>query len=67
MVASSHGVFKRLFDALADLLARHCRVLTVVARGETIARAREKVYANIARIHFDGCHYRRDIALIEET
>ena len=50
-----------------EVLTSGGRVLTVVARGETIARAREKVYANIARIHFDGCHYRRDIALIEET
>ena len=42
------------------------RVLTVVATGRTITEAREKVYANLPRIHFEGCHYRRDIALIEE-
>jgi phosphoribosylamine--glycine ligase len=42
------------------------RVLTVVARGETLAEAREKVYVNIPRIHFEGCHYRKDIALIKE-
>jgi phosphoribosylamine--glycine ligase len=42
------------------------RVLTVVAMGKTIAEAREKVYANITRIHFEGCHYRKDIALIKE-
>ena len=41
------------------------RVLTVVATGKTIAEAREKIYANIPRIHFDGCHYRRDIADIK--
>jgi phosphoribosylamine--glycine ligase len=41
------------------------RVLTVVARGNTIAEAREKVYANISRIHFEGCHYRKDIAEIK--
>jgi phosphoribosylamine--glycine ligase len=41
------------------------RVLTVVAKGKTIAEAREKVYANIIRIHFEGCHYRTDIALIK--
>jgi phosphoribosylamine--glycine ligase len=41
------------------------RVLTVVAKGKTLAEAREKVYANIPRIHFDGCHYRKDIALIK--
>ena len=41
------------------------RVLTVVAVGKTIAEARDKVYANIPRIHFEGCHYRKDIALIK--
>jgi phosphoribosylamine--glycine ligase len=42
------------------------RVLTVAAVGKTIAEAREKVYANISRIHFEGCHYRNDIALLKE-
>ncbi len=41
------------------------RVLTVVAKGKTLAQAREKVYANISRIKFEGCHYRKDIALIK--
>lgn len=41
------------------------RVLTVVATGKTIAEAREKIYANIPKIYFDGCHYRRDIALVK--
>jgi phosphoribosylamine--glycine ligase len=40
------------------------RVLTVVAMGKTIAEARDKVYANIPRIHFEGCQYRTDIAKI---
>lgn len=38
------------------------RVLTVVASGETLVQARERVYLNLPRIHFEGCHYRRDIA-----
>ena len=42
------------------------RVLTVVASGSTIAEAREKVYNNIGRIHFEGCHYRKDIALFKK-
>ena len=42
------------------------RVLTVVAMGKTIAQAREKVYANISRIHFKDCHYRKDIAMIRK-
>ena len=41
------------------------RVLTVVAMGKNIAEAREKVYHNISRIYFKGCHYRRDIADIK--
>ncbi len=41
------------------------RVLTVVATGKTLAEAREKVYANISRVKFKGCHYRQDIADIK--
>ncbi len=41
------------------------RVLTVVATGRTLAEARKKVYNNIPRIHFEGCHYRKDIAEIK--
>jgi phosphoribosylamine--glycine ligase len=40
------------------------RVLTVVAAGKNLNEAREKVYNNIPRIHFEGCYYRRDIAKI---
>ena len=48
-----------------QVLTNGGRVLTVVATGNTIAQAREKVYANIPRIHFEGCHYRKDIAVIK--
>ncbi|MHB0871177.1 MAG: phosphoribosylamine--glycine ligase [Chloroflexota bacterium] len=41
------------------------RVLTVVACAPTMAQARERVYRNVERIHFQGCHFRRDIALRE--
>ena len=41
------------------------RVLTVVGVGKDIAEAREKVYSNIPNIYFEGCHYRKDIALRE--
>jgi phosphoribosylamine--glycine ligase len=41
------------------------RTLTVSAKGKTLAEAREKVYANISRISFEGCQYRKDIALIK--
>ncbi|MBE9512949.1 MAG: phosphoribosylamine--glycine ligase [Chloroflexi bacterium] len=48
-----------------QVLTNGGRVLTVVATGKTIAEAREKVYNNIPRIHFEGCHYRKDIALVK--
>jgi len=41
------------------------RVLTVTATGKSMAEARAKVYRNLPRINFDGCHYRRDIAARE--
>ena len=41
------------------------RVLTVTATGNSMAEARAKVYSNLPRIHFDGCHYRTDIAARE--
>jgi len=48
-----------------EALTNGGRVLTVVALGKTIAQAREKVYQNIARISFEGAHYRKDIALFK--
>jgi phosphoribosylamine--glycine ligase len=41
------------------------RVLAVTACGKTMAEARNKVYENIIRIHFQDCHYRKDIAARE--
>ncbi len=37
------------------------RVLTVVGRGATFADARERAYAGVSAIRFDGMQYRRDI------
>ena len=39
------------------------RVLAVTALGRTTAAARERAYEAVSRIHFEGCYYRRDIAL----
>ncbi|MEO5717164.1 MAG: phosphoribosylglycinamide synthetase C domain-containing protein, partial [Chthoniobacterales bacterium] len=39
------------------------RVLAVTALGETIAAARDLAYQAVAKISFEGCYYRRDIAL----
>jgi phosphoribosylamine--glycine ligase len=47
-----------------EILTSGGRVLTVVATGKTLVEARDKVYANVPRIHFEGCHYREDIALL---
>ncbi len=37
------------------------RVLSVTARGETLAAAVNRAYAAVAKIRFQGAHYRRDI------
>ncbi|MDP2931271.1 MAG: phosphoribosylamine--glycine ligase [Chloroflexota bacterium] len=49
-----------------EVLTGGGRVLTVVATGKTVAEARRKVYANLPRIKFAGCHYRKDIADIKD-
>jgi phosphoribosylamine--glycine ligase len=41
------------------------RVLAVVGVGQDMAEARQKVYRNIGNIYFQGCYYRKDIALRE--
>jgi phosphoribosylamine---glycine ligase len=38
------------------------RVLTVTSLAKDLKAAREKVYKNIKKIQFEGCHYRNDIA-----
>jgi phosphoribosylamine--glycine ligase len=39
------------------------RVLAVTALGATTEAARTRAYEAVSRIHFEGCHYRRDVAL----
>ena len=39
------------------------RVLAITALGSSITEARERAYDAIRQIHFEGCHFRRDIAL----
>jgi phosphoribosylamine---glycine ligase len=41
------------------------RVLTLVARGATLAEARARVYSAVPRVSFDGMQYRRDIGLLD--
>ena len=50
-----------------DLVTDGGRVLTVTSVGRTIDKARDRVYANLARIRFTGSYYRRDIAAPPET
>ncbi|MGB2813815.1 MAG: phosphoribosylamine--glycine ligase [Dehalococcoidales bacterium] len=51
--------------ARGEVVTAGGRVLTVTATGKDLTEAREKVYNNIARIHFEGCQYRSDIAEIK--
>jgi phosphoribosylamine--glycine ligase len=39
------------------------RVLAVTALGSSLEAARATAYEAVSRIHFENCHYRRDIAL----
>lgn len=43
------------------------RVLAVTALGNTVEAARAQAYKAASVIHFDGCHYRRDIALARSS
>ncbi len=52
-------------DAAGQVVTNGGRVLTVVAAAPTLQAARDRTYANAARITFPGVHYRRDIAARE--
>ena len=52
-------------DANGGFVTNGGRVLAVTATAPTMAAARDKVYRNIERIHFDGMHYRTDIGASE--
>ena len=45
-----------------DILTSGGRVLGVTAWAADLSAAREAAYAAVKQIHFDGAHYRRDIA-----
>lgn len=47
------------------LLTSGGRVLNVVALGDTLDAAREKAYAEIEKVSFDGIYYRKDIGVIK--
>jgi phosphoribosylamine--glycine ligase len=58
-----HAGTKR--DGAGRFVTNGGRVLAVTAAARTFAAAREKVYRNIARISFEGMHYRTDIGASE--
>ncbi|HET7416871.1 MAG TPA: phosphoribosylamine--glycine ligase [Solirubrobacterales bacterium] len=49
-------------DSAGRLVTAGGRVVNVVALGPTVADARARAYEAAALIHFDGMHYRKDIA-----
>lgn len=52
-------------EADGRLVTSGGRALTVVARGASVIAARERVYANLGRILFDGARWRSDIGARE--
>jgi phosphoribosylamine--glycine ligase len=50
-------------DAGGEVVTAGGRVLSVTALGTSLQVAREQAYRAASCIHFDGCYYRRDIAL----
>ncbi len=50
-----------------DIVTAGGRVLAVTALGSTVEAARARAYDAVSRIHFENCHYRRDIALTAVT
>lgn len=56
-----HGGTRR--DANGRIVTAGGRVLGVTARGKTLAEARERAYATVDVVRFDGMHFRRDIGM----
>ena len=59
------GLVSQIKDVLASSEDRATKrhVLAVTALGSTRKAARARAYEAVSRIHFENCHYRRDIAL----
>lgn len=56
-----HAGTKRVHE---EIVTAGGRVLAVTALGPTLTAARNRAYEAVSRIHFEGCHFRRDIALM---
>jgi phosphoribosylamine---glycine ligase len=48
-------------DSFGNLITSGGRVLSVVNKSPTLFEARKKAYQEMAKINFDGIHYRKDI------
>jgi phosphoribosylamine--glycine ligase len=59
-----HAGTKRLDDQ--TVVTAGGRVLGVTALGDTIAAARARAHEAVAKIHFEGAFFRRDIAAYAE-
>jgi len=46
-----------------ELVTSGGRVLNIIALGDNLKAARQRVYEAVEKIHFRGCHYRKDIGL----
>ena len=51
-----------MLTADGSLLTDGGRVLAVTCVGDSLSHAIDGAYAALSQIHFDGIHYRRDIA-----
>ncbi len=60
-VQAFHAGTRRRDDG--TLVTAGGRVLGIVATATTLEKARATAYDNVARLHFEGMHYRRDIGL----
>jgi phosphoribosylamine--glycine ligase len=50
-------------NANNPLITAGGRVLGVTALGSNLKEATERAYEAAVKIHFDGCYFRRDIAV----
>ena len=63
-----HNGTKQIIDPISDqkvkIVTNGGRVLSIVAVKDNLEAARQAVYNNIDRIHFDNMSYRTDIGKI---
>ncbi|MGN7743662.1 phosphoribosylamine--glycine ligase [Pseudomonas sp. 22526] len=51
-------------SAQGQLVTKGGRIISLSASADTLEAARERIYAVARKIHFDGMHYRKDIATL---